>query len=610
MYLRVWFGLSMFLLSFPAFLAGAGQSSIASPQPEKVEGQNTSTIHISSKLVLVDVSVTDSHGNFVRNLKASDFSLTEDNKPQAIRFFEEHTQPAPGSYPSSPKLPKLGPDIFTNYTPVPPSGALTVLLLDMLNTPFRDQSIVRDEMLKFLKTAPPDQRIAIFGLSDHLILLQGFSSDPDVLKKALQASSRGQLSRLLDNPANGIQVTAGEEANADQYGDDLSTQQALQNLQALETQLAGVQQQVRTEETLDALDLLARYLSGMNGKKNILWFSAAFPTGISFNDTGEGNAVDVAGDLEALIKRTTNLLATAQVAIFPIDAEGLAVPGNYSAAGGRPATAQGVANGFQQTATAHTAMTDLAEDTGGHAYFNTNGLAEAAADAIDFGSNFYTLSYSPTNKSTDGYYRHIAVQVDGKKYRLSYRRGYYTDKPDQDPTENAADPQVPMAGSLAAALMRGAPNPTEIIFKLRAQPLKGSQETPPPGNDIDLTKVKGPFRSYRIDYSADLHNVQMQELPGDIHHFSLEFVVIVYDQDNDMINSTTNTITGDLPAERYLNDLKSGFKFQRAISIPIKGRYTMRVAVHDKLGNHLGTVEIPVSQLVEIPADSTPSAKP
>jgi len=102
----------------------------------------------------------------------------------------------------------------------------------------------------------------------------------------------------------------------------------------------------------------------------------------------------------------------------------------------------------------------------------------------------------------------------------------------------------------------------------------------------------------------------MQELPGDIHHFSLEFVVIVYDQDNDMINSTTNTITGDLPAERYLNDLKSGFKFQRAISIPIKGRYTMRVAVHDKLGNHLGTVEIPVSQLVEIPADSTPSAKP
>jgi len=615
MYLPIRVTLNLILLLFPAYLVGAGQISTAAPHPDKVEAQDSpagqlSTLHVSSKLVLVDVSVTDSHGDFVRNLKTSDFSITEDSKAQSIRFFDEHTQPAPGTQPPAAKLPKLGPDIFTNYTPVPASGALTILLLDMLNTPFAEQSIVRNEMLKFLKTVSPDQRIAIFGLSDHLILLQGFSSDPEILKKALQASSRGQLSRLLDDPANGTQVAAGEEANADQYGNDPTTQQALQNLQDLETQMAGVQQQVRTEETLDALDLLARYLSGMAGRKNILWFSGTFPTSISFNDSGTGNAVDVAGDLQALIKRTTNLLATAQVAIFPIDAGGLAAPSGFSAASRGAVTAQGVANGFQQTATAHAAMIDLAEDTGGHAYFNTNGLAEAAADAINFGSNFYTLAYAPTNKATDGYYRRISVQVNGKKYRLSYRRGYYADKPDQDPTANAIDPQVPTAGSLSAALMRGAPNPTEILFKVRAQPLNGPIETPPPGNDIDLTKVKGPFRSYLIDFSADLHNVLMQPMPGDAHHFSLEFVIIVYDEDNAMINSTTKGVTGNFSPEQYLIDSKSGFKFQQQISLPVKGRYTMRVAVHDKLGNHLGTVEIPVSQLVEIPADPMPATKP
>ena len=605
---------SVCLLFLPTFLGSVGQTSATSPQSDKATTQDNSagpvtTLHVSSKLVLVDVSVTDSSGHFVRNLKKSDFSVTEDNKPQVIRSFDEHTQAEPGAYPSTPKLPKLGPDVFTNYTPVPPNGTLTILLLDMLNTPYREQSIVRDQVLKFLKEVRPDQRIAIFGLSDHLLLLQGFSSDPELLRKALQASSRGQLSRLLDDSANGTQVASGEEANSDQYSNDPTTQQTLQNLQALETQLVGVQQQVRTEETLDALDLLARYLSGMNGKKNILWYSTAFPTGFSFNDTGEGPAVGLAPDIEALIRRTTNLLATAQTAVFPIDAGGLAVPGDFSVAGSKGPTGQSVANSFQQTATAHNAMIDIAEDTGGHAYFNTNGLAEAATDAIEFGSNFYTLAYVPSNKSTDGYFRHIVVKVSGKKYRLAYRRGYYADKPDQDSAANSAADAVPKAGSFSAALMRGAPNPTEIIFKVRAQPGRDSESEPAPGNDIDA-KVAGPFRRYLVDFSADIHNIQTRELPGDLHHVSLEFVTIVYDQDNAMINSMTNTLTGDLPASSYLKAMQTGMKFRQLISIPVKGKDTMRVAVRDILGNHLGTVEVPVSQLVEIPPDPALSEKP
>ena len=45
---------------------------------------------VSSRAVLVDVIVTDQQGNPVTGLKQSDFAVTEQGKPQAIDFFEEH----------------------------------------------------------------------------------------------------------------------------------------------------------------------------------------------------------------------------------------------------------------------------------------------------------------------------------------------------------------------------------------------------------------------------------------------------------------------------------------------------------------------------------------
>ncbi|HEV2215619.1 MAG TPA: hypothetical protein VGR64_10050, partial [Terracidiphilus sp.] len=72
-----------------------------------------STISVTSREVLVDVLVTDHHGKPITGLKQSDFSVTEQGKPQSISFFEEHTaQPGPPI-----QLPKLPHDVFTNITP-------------------------------------------------------------------------------------------------------------------------------------------------------------------------------------------------------------------------------------------------------------------------------------------------------------------------------------------------------------------------------------------------------------------------------------------------------------------------------------------------------------
>jgi hypothetical protein len=230
---------------------------------------------------------------------------------------------------------------------------------------------------------------------------------------------------------------------------------------------------------------------------------------------------------------------------------------------------------------------------------------------MEAGSNFYTLAYSPPDKPKDGSFRRIAVNVGNKRMHLAYRSGYYSDEPSAaiaTETSKSASTDPPKAGTLTAALVRGAPNPTEILFKVRAQPAKAQESAPAPGNDVG-SAVKGPYRRYVIDFSADIHNVETQSLPDGQHYLNLEFVTLVYDQSNAMINSVSNTISGNLPASSFQNTLKTGMKFRQQISIPVKGIYTLRVAVHDKLGNHIGSAEIPVSQLIEIPQEpsTTPS---
>ncbi len=135
----------------------------------------------------MDVVASDSQQNPVHQLTAADFTVLEDGKPQTVKSFEEHATGTPAPLPPPPKL---DPGIFTNYSVAPANGALNILLLDKLNTPMDAQSVVRDQVLKYLKEVPPGTRIAIFSLTTNLSLLQGFTTNPEVLR-ALVEGKRG-----------------------------------------------------------------------------------------------------------------------------------------------------------------------------------------------------------------------------------------------------------------------------------------------------------------------------------------------------------------------------------------------------------------------------------
>src|SRR5215470_10169400 len=61
-----------------------------------VPAQSDYVFRTRTEIVLVNVTVRDKDGNFVKNLKPEDFTLMEDNKPQKVLSFDlENTDAIP-----------------------------------------------------------------------------------------------------------------------------------------------------------------------------------------------------------------------------------------------------------------------------------------------------------------------------------------------------------------------------------------------------------------------------------------------------------------------------------------------------------------------------------
>lgn len=609
--------------------AAASQSSQSSPSPN-LPGTagtiQTRTIQTRTNLVVVDVVVTDRSGKNVHGLQQTDFAVTEKGVPQQIRSFEEHTAPAQPPVPEP--MPELPPGTFTNFSPAPQTAALNILLFDSLNTPLKDQSFVRQQLLEYIRTAPAGNRIALFGLTTHLIYLQGFTSDPGLLKAAIDKRSM-RASQLLDNPANGgpgtqLSDTIGG-AEASSHGGIGAT---VANLKQFEAESASFQIQLRSRYTLDAMNVLARYLSGFPGRKNLIWFSGSFPLSI----LPDGDLIDpfaAMADMSAEFRDTATLLTRSQVAVYPVDARGLFNAPMYDASERGTASPQAFSqqlNKFnQQTALEHLTMRQMAEQTGGRAFVNTNGLKQAVETAITTGANFYTITYSPKDTNWNGGYRKIGLKLEGRfapsNLSLAYRRGYFAVDPNP-PTQprrvltagGGTLPAPPSPTAMRAAMLRGAPDPTQIIFKARVLPVVPGSAPPQDAPDADTRSnsdpklAHGPWRSYAVDIAAIPGQLLVSHSANGDLSGTAEFVVHCYDSEGTLITATSKAVRLDLAAEKVQQFLHSGVPMHLVISVPAKGEYFLRIGVHDLVEDHVGALELPLSAIKNLPPGASPPA--
>jgi VWFA-related protein len=525
------------------------------------------TLHARGDLVVVDVVVNDAKRNPVHGLKASDFTLLEDKVSQQVTSFEEHRathtgKPAP--------MPVMPPGMFTNYTPAPADGPMNILLLDALNTPPNAQAYVRK-----------------------------------------------QSSNLLDDPRDSV-----TDFMVSTTGADPMASQMIASVKQFESEKISYELQARQLYTLAAMNQLARYVGSIPGRKNLIWFSGSFP----LNVLPDGDLVDpfsVIASAEDDYRETTNLLARGQVAVYPIDARGVVSSPVHAAsspqksyASNPHAFARDEAQFQQELYSEHGTMSRMAEDTGGRAFMDTDGLTAAVAQAIESGSNYYTLTYAPSNKNWNGRYRKIEVKLVQQGMTLAYRRGYFADDPQAKPNparEDIAATAVTRESPMSLALMRGGPTPTEILLKLRVLPAStATEDKVAEGNELNpAAKVaaRGPFRRYVMDMAADPGAVNFTKTAGGNYECTVEFVIMVYDRDGMPVDRAGTTVRGELSPSEYVTTLRTGVPYHAEISVPARGEFFVRTAVHDLASGRVGAVEIPVAAVAGLAPRTAPDNK-
>jgi VWFA-related protein len=620
----------------------AGASSFAqtvppaSPPTPSVQAQSppsksapipVTTLKANAQLVVVDVVVTGSNQRPVHGLKAADFALSESNVAQAITHFEEHTALTPADATRFAAMPKLPPGVFTNYTPAPANGAVNVLLLDSLNTPMKDQAYVRQQLLAYLKSTPPGTRIAIFGLTTRLFMLQGFTSDPEVLKAAMARGKEKGSPLLADQVGGGgIQNSQADDLEDNADPQDTAAAIAIANLRQFDAQQQSFQLQLRAKYTLDAMNQIGRYLSNIPGRKNLIWFSGSFPVNILPDTTGTfPDPFATMASSEDEFRGTVTLLARSQVAVYPIDARGLfnspvfdaSTSRNYGGARGNARMQQDQNKFSNDTAEEHGTMRAMADATGGRAFVNTNGLTQAVSTAIEEGSNFYTLTYTPSTFERDGKLRKIKIQLDRKGFKLAYRQGYYAENPDKTKSASAgqADATIVSASGLTPqatehlAMMRGAPAPAEIMISVGVVPMTSAtltEDKPAPGN-MPAAKTHGPYRRYSVNYDIDPRGLTFLRTPDGKIHSEFDLVIFVFNPDDILINSQISTVRITATLDQVRQMIGQGLYRHEEISAPAKGEYFFRIAVHDKHRDRYGAVEMATSEVKNLVLSAAPS---
>ncbi len=502
------------------------------------------TIRANTRLVVVDVVVTDKKGQPITGLKPENFTVEENGKKQKVATF---TPPGAGQSVQQ----QLPPGILSNRPEyLKPAGVPTVMLMDATNSHFLDQSYGRSQMLKYvLGQAESGKPMAVMTLTDQLHVLQDFTTDPTILMNAIK-NLRPQEQIL--------------QAGTFPAPSSISAQ-----LASFTDLAVGYVLERRTVITIQALRDLSRMLSGFSGRKNVVWLTADFPFDLiptdrlvsdeellaDLPDVRQKSVGTIAtGSLASQqrmlhgqeIKQAQADLASAGIAIYPVDMRGI------------------MASGIDVNTTF--ALRELAAETGGKAYVNQNEIKDGIALAVADEKASYSLGYYPENKKWDGKFRNIKIRVDRGDTEIRYRKGYFA----LDPTlDKNWKPEQEVAGALQ---VNG--SATQVFFMAQAKP-------------TDPGKI-------RVVFLVDAHTLTAEDAGGS-KKMNVSLYASVYGPNGKNLGTRSIKVDRAFDAATYQQILDKGMMVPIDMDIPAGGK-ELRLAVLDNKTGLIGTVTGPLGQ--------------
>lgn len=483
----------------------------------------TPVLRVQSRIVLTDVVVTDASGNPVAGVPRSAFHIYDNHREEKISTFEEHT-PLSGAQTVAP----LPAGVHTNASRLDPNAALNVLFIDSTHIDVIDQMFLYRELTTFVRNLPPNQPVAVYTRAvDSTVEL----AEPSADHALLQAALRKAIPHL--RPAG-----------------------------------------VPDANEFDSLRQIAEMLQLMPGRKNVLWFNG----GASLFEHGDmvSAAGGFPGSLQAL--RAANIgstspslsvdrdlrvlfdqLEAARVAVYPIDARGL----NSAWA--------------QYEIPQHQLMEDLANATGGHAWYADNGFSQIAEGIVERSDCFYTIAYTPDDLRDDHSWHTVRIAIDGRELRLAYRNGYYDDAA----VTNEKPPKLLITGGgpIAPPNLRSEP----ILFEARVTAVAHPSPESPSGRSAWLVHYEVPA----ADFQQASGTTRSRVLVG--------AAVLAFDHEGHIIAHLAERLDLGFDPKALAAAPRSTLAFDQQITLPT-GDATLSLAVWDTQTGRAGILEVPLQE--------------
>jgi hypothetical protein len=319
------------------------------------------------------------------------------------------------------------------------------------------------------------------------------------------------------------------------------------------------------------------------------------------------------------MRAATDLLNDAETAVYPVDARGLPTNTVYSASqpsgpGGALASRQGsmraISQFGEQISAKHSAMDMIGEETGGRAFYNTNGLDRAMEKASSDGTSYYSLVYAPANNKFDGSVRRISVSLEHNHYHLAYRRSYFADDLD-----TGANPQATTAvektstESMAAAAQYGAPPSHQLIFAAQVDAIGA----PVPATAVQMAaldpyleqadkaagrkfvKPTAPIlmQQYAIQYAVLASQLDLHQSENGVYRPHVALTALAFNAEGETLWGFNTRIEDAIPAAEIGNILQNGYRAVQALLVPVDTA-VIRLVVYDENSGRVGSMEVRV----------------
>ncbi len=473
------------------------------------------TLKLQARIVVLDVVVTDKSGHVVNNLTKDDFTILENGTQQTIRSFE------------SPEKHMLPPDLNIDSTAdldrKDPDAPIDVIVLDEFNTRFTDMDYARYSIRKYIAAQPkkltqPTELVAVSN--QKFEVLHDYTQDGDALIAAMNKHLSIYPWDLVNNRTG--------RGTLD-----------------------------RLAVSLGALEQVAQATSGHPGHKNLLWVGHGFP-GINTVDLTPEQTSSITG----AIQRALDMLRDARITLYTIDPTMMSVATSDITAEtdneaeddtGQDPFASGVSFG------------GLAAATGGKAYKSRNDVDREIGTSVRDGSNFYTMSYSPSGDSNAAAaFRKIKIKLNQRGLLATTRSGYYS----QPAETNAAMAHNQKAFDITSAAS------TTLTYD---------------GLAIEATRIAGDPASFML--SIGQRGLTYKDSPDGRRSAELVIETVSFGAKNKFLARTLDGVTIRDATVQGQPAASDAAKVKATAKMP-PGTVRLRFVVRDAGSGHIGTADL------------------